>query len=242
MHPGVARWSMILVPHAEVPVGLSVRASPPSPAHVRCHGQVRRPPCVKTSQAPTAVKACPLIQAVEAPERVLDRQYLETGPSGLPGDPPQGAWPHHRAGCLAIRFDAALRQAPEDAGGGEEGLDQVAGGWPGLGAASVHDDDRAAGCERRLRGGERLDRPPEVVHAFEEQDQVTAADGLPRPRVGEVEGDPVVDVMFLGVAPGALDRCEVAVEPLDPDERIGLGQFDGGPADATADVSDQGGL
>ena len=47
--------------------------------------------------------------------------------------------------------------------------------------------------------------------------------------------------MFLGVAPGALDRCEVAVEPLDPDERMGLGQLDGGPADATADVSDQGG-
>jgi hypothetical protein len=90
--------------------------------------------------------------------------------------------------------------------------------------------------------GECLDRPPEVVHAFEEQDQVVAADGLPRRGVGEVEGDPVVDVMFLGVALGALDRCEVDVEALDPDERIGLGQFDGGPTDATADASDRGGL
>ena len=50
------------------------------------------------------------------------------------------------------------------------------------------------------------------MHAFEEQDQVVAADGLPRRGIGEVVGDTVVDVMFLGVALGTLDRCEVGVE------------------------------
>src|SRR5689334_6283539 len=80
------------------------------------------------------------------------------------------------------------------------------------------------------RGGERLRRVREVVHTFEERDQVVPATlGGDLVDVAHLEVDAVGDAVLGGVAAGAGDRFLVVVVAVDAGGRVGLGELDRGP-------------
>ena len=99
------------------------------------------------------------------------------------------------------------------AGRGEEPLHLVAGRGERLGGPLVHDQDRTAGSHRGAGVPQRLDRPREVVHAFDEQHQVVPRRPVGRP-VGQVDdlqvhpvGHAVVDRVARGRARSTPRRC-----------------------------------
>ena len=141
---------------------------------------------------------------------------------------------------MRVGADEALRQAPQRAGGGQEPLDVVAGRRERVGGAFVHDDHGTACGERRSGVPQRFHRAGQVVHALEEEHHVVP--GCPVGRgvaeVADLHGDPVGDAVGDGVAAGGSDRGVVVVEPVDAQVAERLGQFDGRPAGAAAEVAD----
>src|SRR5436190_625774 len=66
-----------------------------------------------------------LHEPVEAPERVVDGEDVVSRPARPLRDALERGRPHQRAGRLALVEHPALREAPQDAGRGEERLGQI---------------------------------------------------------------------------------------------------------------------
>ena len=80
-------------------------------------------PSMKRGTTPQSASAD---ESVEPPERVVYRQDLDAGPSGLTGDAAESAGTHHCADRLGVGLDPALRETPQHTCSGEECFRRVA--------------------------------------------------------------------------------------------------------------------